>query len=511
MKSLKKFQTDQISEEIGLEIIEISKSFTGVKAVDNVSIAVKKGTIHALIGENGAGKSTLMNCLYGILEQDSGTFKIDGAEAKISNVQDAIDRGISMIHQELFYLPDRSVTENIFLGKTLRKGLFIDENRMNEDTKKILEEIGFDSINPKSLAKDLSVSELQGMEIAKAVYSDAKIIIMDEPTSSLTQHEIAKLFNILKRLRSQGKIVIYISHKLEGLFEISDEITVLRDGKFISTNITKNVTQSSLIRDMVGRDLTELFPPKEKEYIHSDEILLEVRNFSAIDGAFENISFDLKKGEILGICGLVGSKRTELVESIYGLRNISQGEIVLSGNTIENRTPNEAIKNGFALVTENRAVNGIVSDLSVEDNIFLYSYYDFKKHIFIDFDKVRDGSNQVVDSLNIKLPSLETAIKNLSGGNQQKALIGRWILNSPKVFILDEPTRGVDVGSKVEIYKIIRKLTKTGNSVIMVSSELNEILGMSDRIIVMCDGKKRATLDASSTSQVEIMEYATQF
>ena len=494
-----------------LKIEQMCKSFPGVKALDDVQLSVKPGTVHALVGENGAGKSTLMKCLFGLYRPDSGTIKIDGEEVQIPDATTALKNGISMIHQELNPIPFRNVIDNIWVGRFSTKGVVVDEAEMKIKTKKLLDDLDFD-IPAETLAKDLSVSQLQAIEIAKAISYDAKIIIMDEATSSLTLSETKHLFKLINMLRDEGRAIVYISHRLEEIFEIADEVTVMRDGKYIGTWEIDDVKIDELINYMVGRDMKERFPVREGK--PSDSIIFKVENLTSEDPkSFSNVSFKVRKGEIFGIGGLVGSKRTELVESIFGLRKVSSGTLEMNGKPINNRNPKEAITNGFALLTEERRATGIIPMLSVKDNTLAVAYRKIANNSigYINSQKMQKPVHEVCSKLDVRSASTETLIKNLSGGNQQKVLVGRWLLAEPNVLILDEPTRGVDVGAKYEIYKIIRQLAKEGNAIIMVSSEMPELLGMSDRIAVMCEGRLAGILDQCDATQVEVMRLATQF
>lgn len=496
-------------DEYRLRMIDITKTFPGVKALDKVQLSVRPGTVHALIGENGAGKSTLMKCLYGLYRQDSGTIEIDGKQVEISSPNEALKLGISMIQQELAPIPYMNIVNNIWAGRMEKKGIIIDDALMMKKTQKLLSELEF-NISPKTIAGTLSVSQLQAVEIAKAVSYDSKIIVMDEPTSSLTDAETEHLFKIIKRLKSEGRSIIYISHKLEEIMEIADEITVMRDGHYVMTSSIRDITIDGLINLMVGRKMEDRFPPNE--HIVKEEISLEVQNFtSANPKSFRNINFSVRKGEILGIGGLVGAQRTELVESIFGLRPIADGKLVKNGKEIHNANPKEAIKNGFAMLTEERRATGIIPMLSVFDNTMAVSYKKLcgNKFGLIDNKRLQKYVDQVVSDLNVKTPSTKTPIENLSGGNQQKVLICRWLLANSDILILDEPTRGIDVGAKYEIYKIMRKLTREGKSIIMVSSEMPELIGISDRIMVMCEGRQTGMLEASVATQEQVMSFAT--
>ena len=498
-------------EEYRLKMSNISKSFPGVKALDKVQLEVRPGSVHALIGENGAGKSTLMKCLFGLYHQEEGEIAVDGKNVDITDPNTALKLGISMIHQELNPIPYRNVVDNIWVGRFVKKGVIVDEEKMKTMTEELLRDLEFD-IPVETLAKNLSVSQLQAIEIAKAVSYDAKVIIMDEPTSSLTVAETKHLFKIINRLKSEGRSIIYISHKMEEIFEIADEITIMRDGQYVGKWAIGDITIDEVIRQMVGRDMEERFPPAEDTI--QKEVLLKVEDFtSAEEHSFEHISFELHKGEILGIGGLVGAQRTELVEAIFGLRKISSGELTMSGAKIKNQTPQDAIKNKFALLTEERRATGIIPMLSVWDNTLVVAYRKLADNILGVIRKKKIGKkvNDVCKELDVRMAGTDTLIKNLSGGNQQKVLVGRWLLSDCDILILDEPTRGVDVGAKYEIYKIMRDLVRRGKAIIMVSSEMPELLGMSDKILIMCEGKLSGILDKTEANQVEVMKYATMF
>ncbi len=498
-------------EEYRLKMSNISKSFPGVKALDKVQLEVRPGSVHALIGENGAGKSTLMKCLFGLYHQEEGEIALDGKNVDITDPNTALKLGISMIHQELNPIPYRNVVDNIWVGRFVKKGVIVDEEKVKTMTEELLRDLEFD-IPLETLAKNLSVSQLQAIEIAKAVSYDAKVIIMDEPTSSLTVAETKHLFKIINRLKSEGRSIIYISHKMEEIFEIADEITIMRDGQYVGKWAIGDITIDEVIRQMVGRDMEERFPPAEDTI--QKEVLLKVEDFtSAEEHSFEHISFELHKGEILGIGGLVGAQRTELVEAIFGLRKISSGELTMSGAKIKNQTPQDAIKNKFALLTEERRATGIIPMLSVWDNTLVVAYRKLADNILGVIRKKKIGKrvNDVCKELDVRMAGTDTLIKNLSGGNQQKVLVGRWLLSDCDILILDEPTRGVDVGAKYEIYKIMRDLVRRGKAIIMVSSEMPELLGMSDKILIMCEGKLSGILDKTEANQVEVMKYATMF
>ncbi len=498
-------------ENYRLKISNMSKSFPGVKALDRVQLNVKTGSVLALIGENGAGKSTLMKCLFGLYHPEEGNIELDGKEVQVTDPNTALQLGISMIHQELNPIPYRNVIDNIWVGRFDKKGIVVDEENMKIRTEQLLTDLEF-NISANTLAKDLSVSQLQAIEIAKAVSYDAKVIIMDEPTSSLTVAETKHLFKIITRLKNEGRSIIYISHKLEEIFEVADEITVMRDGQYVGNWNIENITIDELIHQMVGRNMEERFPPSEDTV--RDEVILRVEDYtSAEEHSFEHISFELHKGEVLGIGGLVGAQRTELVEAIFGLRKIKSGTLTMNGKIISNRSSQDAIKNKFALLTEERRATGIIPMLSVWDNVLVVAYKKLSDNLigYINKKKMKKDVDAVCKELDVRMASTETLIKNLSGGNQQKVLVGRWLLSDCDVLILDEPTRGVDVGAKYEIYKIIRNLAKNGKSIIMVSSEMPELLGMSDKILIMCEGKLAGILAKDEATQVEVMRYATKF
>lgn len=483
----------------------ISKSFPGVKALSDVRFTVRKGTVHALMGENGAGKSTLMKVLNGMFAPDSGLITFKGQHVIIDNTETALKLGISMIHQELSPIPYMTVAENIFLGREpLGKFGFIDKHKLYADTKALLKQLEID-VNPGALMKDLSVASKQMVEIAKAISYDASLLIMDEPTSAITEREVAHLFNIIRSLKAKGVGVIYITHKMDEVFQIADEITVLRDGKHIATVHTSQTNRDELITMMVGRKLTALFP---KEEAPIGEIMLSVRNLTR-KGIVENISFDLRRGEILGIAGLMGAGRTEVIEGIFGIHKIDQGEIFIKGKKAKIRTPADAIRLGVALLTEERKLNGIMSVLSVRDNIMVASLANYEKRGFLEKRRIESTCENEKNRLNIKTPSMNQLIKLLSGGNQQKVLISRWLLTKPDILILDEPTRGIDVGTKAEIHKLMCLFAKDGKAIIMISSELPEILGMSDRVLVMHEGRVKGIFERKDVTQESIMQAAT--
>ena len=492
-----------------LEMENITKEFPGVKALDNVQLKLKPGTVHALMGENGAGKSTLMKCLFGIYEKDNGKILLDGVEVNFKSTKEALENGVSMVHQELNQVLQRNVLDNIWLGRYPMKGFFVDEKKMYEDTINIFKDLDI-KVDPRKKVADLPIAERQMIEIAKAVSYKSKVIVMDEPTSSLTEKEVDHLFRIINRLKESGVAIVYISHKMEEIKMISDEITILRDGKWISTNDVSKISTEQIISMMVGRDLTERFPKKDNTV---KEMILEVKNLTALNQpSIQDVSFELYKGEILGIAGLVGSKRTEIVETIFGMRPKEKGEIILNGKTVKNKNPEDAIKNGFALVTEERRSTGIFSMLDVAFNSVISNLdrYKNKFRLLKNKDMEKD-TKWIVDSMRVKTPSYTTKIGSLSGGNQQKVIIGRWLLTEPEVLMLDEPTRGIDVLAKFEIYQLMIDLAKKDKGIIMISSEMPELLGVTDRILVMSNGRVAGIVKTSETNQEEIMELSAKY
>lgn len=494
-------------EDYILEMKNIVRTFPGVRALNGVDFRARRGSVHALMGENGAGKSTLMKCLVGINPPDSGEIRLKGEKVTISNPHDALKLGIAMIYQELNPVIERSVMENIWLGREpmLRGCSFlVDHRAMYEQTRLLLEELEID-IDPKIKVKELSVAKMQMIEIAKAISYNADIVIMDEPTSSLTPNEVEHLFSMIRKLKDRNVAIIYITHKMEEIFTIADEVTVLRDGNHITTKPIAEMTIDSLITAMVGRRLTEMFPKMESQI---GDVKLAVRHLE-VPGLLHDISFDLRKGEILGVAGLVGAGRTELMETLFGLRRRSSGEIFIDGKKVDIRMPSDAIKAGIGFLTEDRRLNGIIPVLSVKTNIIVANLRNYLRHgFFLNLKKIRQDCEEYKDRLKIRTPSLDALIQNLSGGNQQKVLVARWLLTNPDILILDEPTRGIDVGAKAEIHTIITKLACEGKSIIMVSSEMPEILGMSDRIMVMSRGQITAILDRKEADQETIMRYA---
>ncbi|MED4752468.1 sugar ABC transporter ATP-binding protein [Brevibacillus choshinensis] len=495
-----------------LEMNRISKEFPGVKALDDVTLKVRPGTVHALMGENGAGKSTLMKCLFGIYKPDAGEILLNGENVTLNSSKDALLRGISMIHQELHPVPFRNVMENIWLGRFPVKRIgpfpFVDEKKMVRDTEKLFADLGMD-MNPHEIVRNLSVSKVQSLEIAKAVSYLSKVIVMDEPTSSLTGNEVEQLFTIIHELKSRGVAIIYISHKMEEILRISDDVTIMRDGKLIGTWLASELTTDLIISKMVGRDLTQRYP--QRCNTPGDVVLKAEGLTSTFAESFQNVSFDLHKGEILGVGGLVGAQRTELIEALFGMRSIRSGRVLLHGKEVRIKSPKDAKKHKMALLTEERRVTGIIPVLPVLENTVIANLASYQTpYLLLNDRKRREDVSQSIDMLRVKTPSMKTLIKNLSGGNQQKVLLARWLLTEPDILLLDEPTRGVDVGAKYEIYSIIADLAKQGKSIIMISSEMPELLGMSDRIMVMCEGRLSGVMAGADATEEEIMRLATK-
>ena len=502
-------QTTQLSgglmSELILEMKNISKSFPGVKALDNVSFSVRRGTVHALMGENGAGKSTLMKCLFGIYSADSGDIFIDGNKVSFKNPRDALENGVAMVHQELNQALKRNVADNIWLGRYPASFGFVRESEMRKRTVELFDSLGL-SVDPSRIMSTLSVSTRQMVEIAKAVSYDAGIIVFDEPTSSLTHDETEQLFRMIDSLKSRGCGIIYISHKMEEILRISDDVTVMRDGCHVATAPASELTIDKIIRLMVGRELTERFPEKSSAL---GNVSLVVEDLSGEYNHLRNVSFSVKKGEIVGVAGLGGSGRTELLETLYGTARKKSGKIFLDGILLRNRNPRESIRNGFALITEERRKSGIFGILDITENTVVSSLRRFAKGPFLSAGRMKDETSRMIGAMRIKTPSKRTKIRTLSGGNQQKVIMGRWLLTDPKVFLMDEPTRGIDVGAKFEIYSLIVRLAEKGRCVIVVSSEMPELLGLCDSILVMSEGKLAGRLDAADATQEKIMALAS--
>jgi methyl-galactoside transport system ATP-binding protein len=493
----------------------IKKFFPGVRALDDVSLSVEKGQVHALMGENGAGKSTLMKCLFGLYTPDAGEIFINNVPHKFANPKAAMDAGISMIHQELHPVKTRNVMENVWMGRVPCKktaGIkWVERKKMYQDTLKLFEELDI-HIDPRMMVNDLSVAHCQLLEIAKAVGINARVIIMDEPTSSLTDSETRLLFKIIQKLVDQKRSIIYISHKIDEILKISHQVSIMRDGKLVGTWAANELTENIIINRMVGRELTNRFPPRKHT---TADVRMRISNFSSINpNSFKDINFELKRGEILGIGGLVGSQRTELVESIFGLRRLKSGTITINGKTTKINSPLSAIKHGMALLTEDRRGSGIFPGLSLTENMVVANQAAYTKKytvggIFISAQKKKQDAEKYINIFSIKTPSVKQEIQYLSGGNQQKVLLGRWVLTDPEILLLDEPTRGIDVGAKYEIYSLMENLASEGKSIIMISSEMPELIGMSDRILVMCEGRFSGIVRRNEATEEKIMYYAS--
>ena len=492
-----------------LEMRNITKEFPGVKALDGVSLTVRPGTVHALMGENGAGKSTLMKCLFGIYAKDGGTIILDGKEVDFKSSKEALENGVAMVHQELNQALTRSVMDNLWLGRYPKvAGIMVSEAAMRKRTREVFGELDV-HVDPKAIMSTLPVSQRQMVEIAKAVSYNAKVIVFDEPTSSLTEAEVEHLFRIINMLKERGCGIIYISHKMDEILRISDDVTVMRDGQWVATRQAKDLTMNEIIKLMVGRELTNRFPPKDNV---PGDVILDVEHLSGKYTRLKDASFQLRKGEVLGIAGLDGSGRTEVLENLFGAMTKEGGVIRLHGKEIKNSSPREAIKNGFALLTEERRATGIFGIRDIKENTVISNLNSYLMGgLCLSEKKMKQDTDWAIQAMHIKTPSQTTQIRSLSGGNQQKVIIGRWLLTTPEVLLLDEPTRGIDVGAKYEIYQLILDLAKEGKGVIMVSSEMPELLGICDRILVMSGGILAGEVDARNTSQEEILTLAAKY
>lgn len=497
------------SMEYVLELKNIYKSFPGVKVLEDVTLQVRPGEVHALMGENGAGKSTLMKILMGIYKADQGSIFLEGKETVIHGPKDAMSKGISMIHQELNTVLDMEVAENVFIGRELlKKGMeklkIVDIARMREETGRYFREMNID-IDPRAKMRTLSVAEMQLVEIVKAISLNSKIIVMDEPTSAITEKEAAVLFTQIERLKKQGVAIIYISHKMDEIFRISDTITVLRDGQWIGTKPAKELDNDMLIKMMVGRELTDIYP---KDPVEIGDVILEVKNLSR-GKKVQDASFSLRKGEVLGIAGLVGAGRSELVETIFGLYPKTGGQIFLHGKEVHIKNSADAIKNKMALITEDRKQTGLNLIVSVKENIASVSIGKLSTHGIVNDKKINEVSEKYIKELKIKTPDGNAIVGNLSGGNQQKVVLAKWLLDEPDIIIFDEPTRGIDIGAKRDIYLLINNLAKEGKAVIVISSEMAEVMGICDRILVMAEGRINGEVRREEFSQEVIMGYAS--
>lgn len=493
--------------DVILTMKEIDKSFPGVHALDHVNLEVRKGEVHALMGENGAGKSTLMKVLTGIYSKDSGVITYEGKEVEFHNTKEAQDAGIVIVHQELNMLGHLTVAQNIFIGREFKKGLGIDDKKMNEEAAKLFQRLHID-IDPMETMSNLTVGKQQMCEIAKAISHDARVIVFDEPSAALTESEIEELFKIIKDLRKQQLGIIYISHRMDEIKVITDRVTVMRDGCYVGTLITEECTKDDIINMMVGRVIYE--DPKTESAVPKDApVVLKVEKLNA-GKLVQNVSFELKKGEILGFSGLMGAGRTETARAIFGADQKESGDIYINGSKVTINSPQDAVRFGIGYLSEDRKRYGIVVQKSVAENTTMATLEKFVKGLFINKREENRIAQEYVDSLATKTPGTDQLVVNLSGGNQQKIVIAKWLARNCDILIFDEPTRGIDVGAKNEIYKLMTKLAEEGKSIIMISSEMTEILRMSDRIVVMCEGKKTGEIDIAEASQEMIMNMATR-
>ena len=491
-----------------LEVKEISKHFGGVKALDKVNLSIKKGEIHCLVGENGCGKSTLIKVISGFYKPDGGEIIYDGKAYKNLGINQSIQLGIQVIYQDMSIFPNLTAAENIALNYELyNRKKIVNWKNVYEVARKSLRHIGID-IPLDATVGSLSIADKQLIAIARSILHNSRLIIMDEPTSSLTEKEVNHLFTIIRKLKERGCGIVYISHKMEEIFQLCDEITILRDGQWIATQPLEGLDMDKIIAMMVGRSLNQRFPDKENK---PGEVILEVRNLTSLrQPSIRDVSFDLHKGEILGIAGLVGAKRTDIVETLFGIREKAEGTITLHGKKINNHNANEAINNGFALVTEERRSTGIYAYLDINFNSLISNIRNYKNKVgLLDNSRMKSDTQWVIDSMRVKTPGHRTQIGSLSGGNQQKVIIGRWLLTQPEILMLDEPTRGIDVGAKFEIYQLIAELAKKDKGIIIISSEMPELLGITDRILVMSNGLVAGIVDTKTTTQNEILRLAS--
>ncbi|AWY44566.1 fused D-ribose ABC transporter ATP-binding protein [Glaesserella parasuis 29755] len=490
-----------------LEMRNVSKTFPGVKALDGINLKVKRGTIHALMGENGAGKSTLMKILYGIYISDDGSELIlDDKPFKPSRPIDAIRSGLTMVPQEISPAANLTIADNFYLGREITQGKFLlNQKEMDRKAAEILSELGI-PMDVTVKMSEVSVAKAQLVAIATAVSNDAKIIIMDEPTTALTEMEVEQLYKIIDAVKKRGIAIIFISHKLDEVFKVSDEITVIRDGQYVGTKATTDVTKEELISMMVGRDMSEMFQRERFEL--SDEIVLEIKNFTRA-GKYEDISFSVRKGEIFGIAGLVGAGRSEIVESLFGYKPADSGEIYIHGKKVEINNPLDAMEHKIGFVTEDRKLTGLFLNLNIIDNMIMPQMSPYLEHFLISVDKSHKTANEQKKKLKIKAPDVEVITNNLSGGNQQKVLLARWLLLEPEILILDEPTKGIDVGAKAELYKLMVELSKQGKTIIMITSDMLELLSMSDRVMVMHEGHKVGIIPHQELSQERVLAFAS--
>ncbi|MHC1771594.1 MAG: sugar ABC transporter ATP-binding protein [Flexilinea sp.] len=491
--------------DILLEMTDIQKSFPGVHALNNACLRVQKGEVHGLVGENGAGKSTLMKILTGIYKRDSGSIKYHGEEILVNNPKECQELGIGIIHQELNLMPHLTVAENIFIGKEPMKGLFLDKKKANDEARIMLKALNV-NIDPTVPIGQLTVAKQQMVEIAKALSYDSELLVMDEPTASLTESEIQELFKVIRELKSKGHGIIYISHRLDELPEITDRITVMRDGQYVGTVDTANVTKTEIISMMVGRTIYE--EPKTKSTVPEDApVVMEARHL--VGNNVKDVSFKLRKGEILGFAGLMGAGRTETMRTLFGADPLISGEIIINGKPVSVKTPSDAIAHGIGYLSEDRKAFGLAIGLAVRDNCVMADLDSFMSGPFTNDKKINATTIDYIDTIDIKTPSIDQLVLNLSGGNQQKLVVAKWLIRNSDVLIFDEPTRGIDVGAKQEIYRLMNQLVAEGKSIIMISSELPELLRMSDRIVVMCEGYMTGEMNIEDATQENIMTYAT--
>lgn len=497
-----------MEEDYMLQIRNLSKSFAKNKVLDGINLSVKKGSVLGLMGENGAGKSTMMKCLFGIYAKDEGQISLCGKLIDFNSPKEALESGVAMVHQELNQCLDRSVLDNLYLGRYPKRFGVIDEAKMLKDSIKLFASLKM-NVNPQQIMRKMSVSQRQMVEIAKAVSYNAKIIVLDEPTSSLTENEVKKLFLIVDELRKTGVSFVYISHKMDEVFQICDEVSVLRDGKMIMTKPIKETNMNELIAAMVGRSLEKRFPDVDNE---PGDYIFEVKNLSTkYDPVLEDISFKVKKGEIFGLYGLVGAGRSELLEAMFGIRTVASGEMIYSGKKLYFNSSREAMDNSFALVTEERKLNGMFAKADIEFNTVITNLESYKSRGILSNQKMYEAAIREVKLMHTKCVSPNELISSLSGGNQQKVIIGKWIERQPEIFLLDEPTRGIDVGAKYEIYQLIINMAKQGKTIIVVSSEMPEILGITNRIAVMSNHKLAGIVDTKETNQEELLRLSAKY
>lgn len=490
-----------------VELKNINKSFPGVKALTNITADFYPGKVHVLLGENGAGKSTIIKVISGVYQADEGTLKVNGKEEVFMSTRESLAKGISVIHQELSVIPDLTVAENIFLGREPKIGNsgLIDKAKMNRDTKELLDSMGV-QIKPKEFIRKLNNGDKQMVEIARAVSQNSSMVIMDEPTSSLSSHEVEALFRVISKLKKENVAIIYISHRLKEIAEIGDTVTILRDGNLVKTVSLNEIEESEMIALMVGRKITQFYYKAENAI--KNEVVLEVKDYTK-EGQFENISFQLHRGEVLGIAGLIGAGRTEVMRAVFGAEKVDSGECYVFGQKVNFRTPKEAIAMGIGLIPEDRRNQGLLLEKNVKENTSLSSIYTNSNKGFINFKWETEAALEYIKKMKTKTPSERAITKNLSGGNQQKIVIAKWLLAKAKILIMDEPTRGIDVNAKAEIYILMKEFVENGGSIIVVSSELPEVIGVSDRIMIMREGKISGILDAPEATEKEIMKYAS--